>query len=253
MIRFLTESKMDAATLTSLSVNASFPLANIIDTKLKKTYRTTGLLNEWIKFDLGGAEQLLSFCFFYSNLTPSATITLYGSATDLGNTEASWAGAAYSQVITDFDQRAGFLDLSQTYQWWMLAISDSANTSGYIELGRIFAGVHVSPEDNISESLREGLVDSSIVNFTQGRSAYGTTREKFKQFSFDFTDIDSDDQQTLRDLFNEVGKTEPFVIIFDSDVEPVELTRYGLFTSDLEFSSTPNYRANCALSFVELR
>lgn len=255
MIKFLYSNRFDSATVTSLNAATNFPVANVQDRFLKKTYRSTGLSNQWLKFDLGSAQSVDMLTFFYNNLTSGATVTLYGHASDLGNLESSWSGATYKSVISSsyFDSRVGLNFPGVSLRWWLLGISDALNSNGYIEIGRVYAGSTVSPDENFSEDIHETFIDPSLQNWTVGGSAYSVSRERYKVFDFHFADLSAANQTIVRTLWSAVYKTEPFVIAFDSTDQPKEFTRYGLFTSDLNFSYSSNLRANTSMTFRELR
>jgi hypothetical protein len=254
MIKFLYSNTFDGATATALNnAGTNYVVANVQSRLLKKVYRSTALANQWLKFDQGSAKNIQMFTFFYNNFTTAATVKLYASATDLGNTEAAWAGAAYSTTITSFDTRAGYLSLNQTYRYWLLTISDATNPDGYIQLGRVYGGVPVSPTENFSEDIGETFTDPSDQQWTVGGHVYSVQRERYKTFNFAFSDIAAANQTVLRNLWASVYKTEPFVIAFDDSAQPVEWTRYGVLTSDLNFTFSANARANANLTFRELR
>lgn len=255
MIKFLTTFNSDTAAITSLSAASAHAAANVQTAFPKQTWRSTGLSNEWLKFDMSLATSINFVSFFANNLTNAATVKVYAHASDLGDTEAAWAGASYSATITSFDTRAALYvpAASQSYQWWLLTFTDAGNSAGYIEVGKVAIGSSTSPTDNISENLTENLMDPSEQNATLGAMIYTTERQAYKTFDFEFVDITTADQAYLRNIYNTVGKKTPIVISFDSDIEPVNLTAYGVFTSDLSFSFSPNNRANTSLSFRELR
>lgn len=253
MIKFLYSNPFDSATVTALNTASGFSAANVQTRLLKQTYRSTGLSNQWLKFDLGAATAVSLFTFFANNFTTGATVKLYGHASNLGNLESDWSVASYKATITDFDQHAGYVSLSQTLRWWLFTVTDASNGDGYIELGRVVGGTSVSPTENFSEDIEENLIDPSEQLWSTGGHVYSTERERYKEFVFSFRDISSANQDTLRALWNTVYKTEPFVIAFDPTSEPVELTRYGVLTSDLRFAFSANNRATCTLNFRELR
>lgn len=253
MIKFLYTNRFDSATVTSLNAATGYAASNVQNRLLKNTWRSTGLSNQWLKFDLGSTLAVDLFTFFYNNLTSGATITLYGHASNLGNLESDWSGATYKQTITSFDARVGIKLPAVSLRWWLLGISDALNSNGYIEIGRVFGGATVSPDENFSEDIQETFFDSSLQNWTIGGHVYSVSRERYKEFNFNFLDLSAANQTILRTLWAAVYKTEPFVIAFDTSGQPLEFTRYGVFTTDLNFSYTPNARANTSMTFRELR
>lgn len=253
MIRFLYTTQLDSATVTSLNAATNYPASNVQTRLLKQTWRTTGLSNQWIKFDLGSAKSITMFSFFYNNLTSGATVTLYGHASNMGNLESDWSAATYKSTITSFDTRVGVNFPNNSLRWWLIGISDATNPSGYIELGRCYAGAYVSPDENFNEDFQETFFDPSLQTWSVGQHCYSIQRERAKEWNFTFTDISSANQTVLRNLWASVYKTEPFVIALDPSDNPVEFTRYGVLTSDLNFNFSANGRANATMTFKELR
>ncbi len=255
MIKFLYTNKFGGSPdiVASSSAATNFPASNVANPFPKKVWRTTGISQQFILFDLGSAQQLTMFTFFKNNFTTSASVTLRAHATNLGSTWAAWASSTYSQAITSFDQNAGFLSLNQTFRYWFLGIDDPTNTNGFLELGIIFGGVSVSPSYNINENFTETIEDTSLVSQSEGNHPFSVEREQVKSFDFQFLDLGTADQVVLRNYFSSVGKTEPHVIAIDPDENPVTLTRYGLITSDFSLGFVENNKAGVAFTFREAR
>lgn len=255
MIKLIYTNVFDTSTVTALNTAGStYTQDNLKDRFLKKKWRSTGLSNQWVKFDLGSSKLVDIFTFFSNNFTTAATVKLYGHATDLGNTESAWSTATYqSGSITNFDQNAAYVSPNVTLRWWLLAITDAGNSSGYVELGRVFGGQALSPTQNFNENLTEQHIDPSEQYWTIGGHAYSVQRERYKVFGIEFMDMNRTNQQFLRDFWNAVHKTEPFVVALDPTNEPVNQTRYCMLLSDLEFAWGPNDRVNASMSMRELR
>lgn len=253
MIKFLYDNLFDSATLTKLNETTGYEAVNVQDRFLKKTYRSTGLTEQWLKFDMGSSKTVTLFTAFNNNFTTSAAFKLFGHATDLGNIVGGWSGASFQRQFTTWDETVITMTLNETHRWWLFTVSDPTNPAGFIEVGRVFGGASVSPDENFSETLSEEILDPSEQLWSVGQHAYSVQRERYTNFNFSFLDIDSGNQEVLRTLWESVYKTEPFVISFDDTDHPLDWTRYGLFTSDMAFSYTANGRANSYLSFRELR
>lgn len=253
MIKFLYTNKFDTATVTALNEATGYDAVNVQDRFLKKTWRSTGVSNQWLKFDLGSAQLVSMFTFFNNNLTTAATVKLYGHASDLGSTEAAWSGASFVATISSFDSTAAYIAAGGTFRYWLLAFTDASNPNGYIQVGRVYGGVSISPDENFSEDFQETSIDPSLMSWTIGQHLYSVQRERYKEFQFVFSDITAANQLILRTLWASVYKTEPFVIALDETDQPVGFTRYGVLTSDLNFSYSPYNRATCSMSFRELR
>lgn len=253
MLKFLYTNKFDTATIvTTSSATAALLSTNVQNPFIKKVWRTTGISQQFLVFDMASASQVTMFTFFKNNFTTSAVITLRAHASNL-STWAGWASSTFSQTITNWDQVSGYASLNQTFRYWFLGIDDPTNTNGFLELGRVFGGVSVSPSYNINENFTEGIIDTSLVSDSEGNHPYSVEREKVKTFDFQFLDLSTGDQVLLRSYFDAVGKTEPHVIAIDPEENPVAFTRYGLITSDWSMGFVENNKAGVAFSFKEIR
>lgn len=253
MIQFLYTNLFDAAAVTSFSAAGSTFLApNVQDVLLKKVWRSTGLASEWLKFDLGNTAQITTFTFFNNNFSSTAVLKLYGSNSNLGDTEAAWSGA-YNQTITTFDNTAGYATLNQSFRYWLFTMTDTSNTSTYVQVGRVYAGIPISPSENFNEVFTETNMDPSDLFQTTGQTQYSVERPHYKTLEITFNEVPIADQNILRALWASVKKITPFVLILDPLVYPTDLTRYGVFTTDLVFQWTQNQKVNCPMSFKELR
>ena len=77
-IRFLYDADTwDAATISSSSEAGDLVDDNAVHDFVAKPWRTTGDSAEWIKFDLGSAQQITCFCLFGFNLTWEFSFFLY--------------------------------------------------------------------------------------------------------------------------------------------------------------------------------
>lgn len=253
MIRFLTTNKFAGVTVTSSTAATGYADENVIDNFPQRVWRSTDRDLQWLKFDLGSAKLLTMFSCIKNNLTTAAHLKLYGHATDLGNTEAAWAGATYSSLV-EFDQNNGIVFPNNTLRWWFLGIDDPSNADNFVEIGVVFGGEYVSPSENFNEDFSERTVDSSLLDFSDGGHGFAVEKPSWKEFTIQFVDIDSDNRQILRDLWDTVGRREPLVIALDPDLYPVEFTRFGKFLNDaLEFQGMAYDRFSTTLQFREVR
>ena len=75
------QSQLTAATLSSSSESAVYPLDNLKDATLSKTFRTTGVASEWVEVDIGATADITLIGFLNHNFTSAATLTIKGGAT----------------------------------------------------------------------------------------------------------------------------------------------------------------------------
>lgn len=105
----------------------------MIDYDRDTRYRSAALESpNTITIDLGAAKTIDSIALYDHNFTSGATITLKG------NTSDSWSSPAFSETIAyNANKILQFLASAQTYQFWQIQITDTANPDNYIEIGTL--------------------------------------------------------------------------------------------------------------------
>ena len=104
--------------------------------------------NEWVKWDLGIPTLPTCFVAFGDRnaalpISPTATIKLQGNHTD------SWTAPAVDLSITYRENVLAYIDKdgiggTTPYRYWRLLITDQDNPNGYLALGGIYLGTHVT-------------------------------------------------------------------------------------------------------------
>lgn len=253
MIRFLYENIFASATLTSSTETSGYADDNVLDNFPSQKWRSTDRDDQWLKFNLGSAQEVTMFTAIRNNLTSTAVLKLYGHATNLGDNAAAWAGATYSGTLS-FDQNVGIVFPNNTLQWWFLEIDDPSNADNFVEVGLIYGGAYQSPSENFNEDFMEKTCDSSLQNWSEGGHGFSVEKPTWKEFQIQFADIDSDNRTVLKTMWDAVGRREPLVIALDPDLYPVEFTRFGKFMNEaLEFQGMAYDRFSTSLYFREVR
>lgn len=253
-IGWSTTNLLSSASITAATADSDFPAANIVDNRIRNTYRSTDDDDEWVKFDLGSDQQVDIFTVFQNNITTSpTTFKILGHASDLGNNLSDWVGSATYEASLSYDGKVAIVYPDQSLRWWMIGVDDASNPAGYIELGLAWAGALTNTTHNFNEYFDDFEVDPSRVSFSEGQNPYTVDKlsNRYKQYDIQFTDIESADIALLRTLFRTVGIGTAFVLSLDTN-DSVELTRFGLLVDGLRFSFQENQRATAALPFREI-
>lgn len=242
-IRFLYTFDFDSATITSSSEASGFADDNVAHVNVKKTWRSTGDTAEWLKFDLGSAQNIKEVALLNHNLTSGATITLEANATD------SWGAPSHSSAFTWKTAKiVKFLD--ETYRWWRVTFADAANPDAYIAMGRICAGVYVTPSRNITERHIKAPIDPSIIQ--EYGSPYALKRKKYWEYRVRFKEISRADQDILTAMYDTIGVTEPVVVSLDPDTYPSVDSIYARMLRAMPIQGRIMTFADMELAFKEL-
>ena len=211
----------DASTVThSSEANSDLVAENVLHDHIAKLWRTTGKASEWIRFDLGSAKQIKVFSMFSFNLTSSATVTLQANASD------SWGSPSFSQALTiptDSDsnvlQRIVYF-LDQTYRYWRVTLADSGNTSSYLDVGRMSAGIYYEPPRNIDQAFSIAMFDPSEGSRVAGRQTFFRNRNRYRRATLNFNLQDQTQTDKLSTIMTKVGNSKPIVLSLDPTNRP---------------------------------
>lgn len=143
-------NQIDVTTLSGGNWNASYPLANLKNRYLNQKARSSNALeaSTVINLDLGSIQRIGVVALCSHNLSESATVRIQASSSNTmspslfdSTAETIYSGADYAKTFEYVEAR-----------YWRISISDTGNTDGYVELGRIFVGWRFRPAINIDWS-----------------------------------------------------------------------------------------------------
>lgn len=167
----------DLASLSGGSWQATLPLANLQTRTLGKVARSSDALaaSTTFDFDLGKARSVRVLALANHNLSAAATIRIQAATTsdfaaplsDSGSVDIwpmvypygvlEWEDDNWWDGKYTAEQREGYtwtfvhiLAANVLARYWRLSISDTANSAGYIQIGRPFIGPAWQPAVNMS-------------------------------------------------------------------------------------------------------
>lgn len=135
---FLYNNLIKTAVLTPSTVSAQYPVANLVDDRRTKVYRSTSNSDN-IEIDLGSAQDINAFSIVHNGTAFGvSTVTLELNSTNV------WTSPAVSQVIT-LDTTHGFgyhiFNIDQNYRYARIVLTSSLT---YCEVSKIFLGKYAS-------------------------------------------------------------------------------------------------------------
>lgn len=164
---------------------AALPIANVQDRRPSKVARSTNALaaSSTFRVDLGVARPVGILALVGTNLSAAATVQWKGG-TSAGASDVYNPGAlAVSFSAVSAEDRDG-IDFpvvlvpaaAQTARHWECVITDTANTDGYIDIGRVIVAGKYQPTMNWSVGANLGLEDDTERVVTEGGAALYTEK-----------------------------------------------------------------------------
>lgn len=151
----------------------------------------------------------------------NATATEPTPAYDSGWLDA-WPSAWVSATTTE--QRAGargvaVADLGgdRTHQWWRIDLSDPSNSSGFVQLGRVFMGSMWKPTNGMATGASLGYESRSTTTEADDGAEYHTERRgpRVAQFRLE-AQTQSDAMFNVLEMQRQLGATGELLFMWDS-------------------------------------
>ena len=221
---------IDGATLSGGSWFAALPLTNLQDRRLGVLARSTDATTASTKFDtnLGSAQSIRIIALVNHNLSNAATFRVKGSSSSSFATTVYDSGAldvwpaAYLATVTDNGTgiwtRALCLPSATSAQYWRVEITDTANTAGYVQFGRLFIGPAWQPEINIAYNGGITVEDTSVIQTAIGGADYFDERPRVRilRFSTNYM-TEADAMNYAYEIQNRMGVTSEVFVVWNPD------------------------------------
>ena len=246
-LRIIYDNVIDSATLTASTAASGLPATNLQRDQKGLVWRSTGttatLTATWTSVQtLSGV--VLPFC----NLSASATIrvrvyTNTGDTTpvrDTGTVSARayapgdiWGGAPSTSV-----NAYSFGGGSYARCWFQSAVgrkleitlTDSGNTSGYLEAARLVCGAYWSPAYNTNFGVSIGYVDTSTQTRTESGNLVTTVKPIHRTLNFDLQWLTEADRERMLSILRGNGLRKPlFASVFPEDASAAKEQNYQLY------------------------
>lgn len=171
-------------------------------------------------------------------ISPSATVKLEASPTDVWNTPP------FSQTLTYNDEVLHLYNIdtlaTQAYRFWSLSIEDQ-NQNGYVEVGAFFLGTEfITVRGGVNYPLNSTLNDRTNSVRSEGGQSFANIREKTQTFSLEWNALTKADVEEIEGLWSDYGLAFPFFIALDREeafsTQTERRIKFVKFTSEPQWS-----------------
>lgn len=177
----------DAGTITGSAAVGDMSLLNLQGRNLFRKYRTTNLSAQ-INIDLGSAQAIDFAAIVAHNGTDSGTVTIKAGTTSAVSDFTTTALDLLTGTDIGLDRNAFAHSFSaETYRYWRFDFSDTGNTDGFLEMGRLYLSNAFQPATNASYGMAEGYNDTSRIKRTVSNAIVPVIREPFKTAQLELT------------------------------------------------------------------
>jgi hypothetical protein len=124
-------------------------------------------------------------------------------------------------------------------RYWRFIVSDSDNSAGYLDLGRIFLGDWFEPTRNYHGNWSKKVIDPSSIAVTKNNIEFSDLRESYFEIDLRFpkeVQINQSDMEQYENMFKTTGKAKRLFISLDYANHPREWSYYGTLTGDFLIS-----------------
>jgi len=235
-IRFLSNNLINGSIKTPSTVNAQYPISNILDYRRTKAYRSTSNSDN-IVFDFGGAENVDSFGIV-SNWQGGfgiTTLTLEANGTD------EWSSPAFSTAITlDHEFGVGIKEFTEvSYRFWRLVMTSSL---GYCEISNMFIG-------------KATKLTTNGIGYNWGYANNDLSRTSTNRYGQDFVDdigsqkelsnlqfqiMNKDEMDIILSVWDQNRKVSPFFIYFPLEADSLS-NNDDRYNGMYKFKSVPRF------------
>ena len=246
-LKMLWNNECDDATLSGGSWDATLTLANLQDRQLQLTARSTNddLTSTIINADLGTDNPIIqSMVIVNHNLSintslfrirlsddvtfatsdyDSGWLDVYESLFTTNNLDWEDSNFWFGKILLD-DLQGYSLNIihlmPETYsnRYVRIEFDDTANTDGYIDLGRLMLAPIQALDINMEYGANIGWIDNSLVSESIGGAEYFDDRSKKRELKFTVGAMGKEESmQRMFELQRRKGVTGEIFVIPDSD------------------------------------
>lgn len=195
----------DASTTALGGGTWTLPLDYMQDPRPRKKARSGNATLAATQFtvDLGSSKTLRTFILCATNVSSAALykITRYSDAFVTAIDNTGWL-AVPGYPADDPDTRG--VDIVHVYstdtaaRYWKVEINDTANSAGYVEIGRLLIGATYIPQYNFGANNADGLEPNTPRTLSLGGTAYYNRRRPARSFKFGWERVYNTELITLR-------------------------------------------------------
>lgn len=183
---------------------------------------------EWLKWNLGSAQDILAFAVLNHNLSSTGTMKI-----QLNNADV-WTAPAVSVTLSlNANIIVYFWSSTQSYQWVRYYINDVDNSELYTQVGRAYIGTYHEFEVNYRRDYTHEHIDPSDIMESEGGQITTNRKTIFQELDMVFEYMTAADLAELRTIFNSRGQHKEIFFCRDAD-SANSTTLYSRFTKSLQ-------------------
>ena len=201
---------------------------------------------EWIKTDIGSAEDVKSVFILGYNITSGAIIKIQGNSSD------DWSSPPVDETMTFGDVIYKLFDTEVNYQYWRIAILDINNPDGYIEIGRVQVGPSLELGDIITAEFPITYERSDLVQFSITGQVFADKGYMHRLWTFALPHLNGTEKGQIDIVFDNVGRHTPLILIpYEDDISGQGIY-YVVFNDNISYNHIFKDIWNCNIAFREV-
>lgn len=217
--RFSWVNAIDTAILTAGDQTSSLPVANLVDRRVQKVWRSGVSTSTWFGADFRNSVPVTIVGLFGMTLAAADTVRVRLSNTAPGGGELWDSGTVACGVVPGFDQWVHILDGAITARYIRVDIAAASRAGiGSFDIGRAWAGDAFEPSVNFSLGWKERWLDSSVVEKSLRSGARfvdaGAVRRSL-DVTFDW--LSESDRQQVLEMDRVIGRRGQMLFIPDDE------------------------------------
>lgn len=247
---------IDGSTVSGGSWETTLPITNVKDRRLSKVARSADALTASTQFDidLSVSRYVRLLCLVKNNFSLDATYRIRGS--DVSNFATNtydsgtlnvwealydtidleweddnyWDGKPSQEYLTQIRETSNlnFIHILPSVtpaRYWRVEISDTGNSDGYVEIGRVFIASQWQVTNNIMYGASLGYETQTSVDSTLDGTEYFDVRKSYRMFKFELESYNyNEGHSKLLDISRQIGVDKEVFVIPDPD-DVVNMTR----------------------------
>jgi hypothetical protein len=249
-LRIIYDNLADSGTVTATSTAGSLAATNMQIDKKSKVWRSVGT-TATLKCSWSSSKSINSIVFAFCNFSSTATVVarlydttvggtpLYTSPSTLITPSVSaeyWGNGSQPLGVNSysygFTQHAR-LWLANTYTTVKrieLDVTDTSNTSGYLEVSRLILGNYWAPTYNTGFGIPMTSVDAGTQTRAQSGDLVSSVSYKYKKLSIDLAWMLAPDRVRLQSMLQNNGISKGvFLSVFPEDTDPFKEQTYQIY------------------------
>lgn len=246
-MKILYDNPLDDCTISGAG-RTGFPMTNVQHIHLSKRWRSLTLSAEALLFNAGAGNtiDIDTFAIIQHNFSATASVKLQMNSAD------DWTTPPVDETLTwSSGIIAEFFTSTKSYQYLRVLITDAANADGYIEIGRIMAGLHLYLYQPL-EGILDDVEDSTVVSMSITGQPFADLGTIARVYEVPLGTIPVATRTAIKALYAAMGKHTPMVVFPDETDLTTFPPIYSLLTQGRVFTHAGSVHWDCkSLRFVE--